>query len=567
MKAESRWFAAGLLLCIAAVLASAWPVLDSPRLEADDYRYLHHIQQWPAGRLDALEAMTVENRWDHLWFMQEEGRIRFFRPTVVLSYALDRAVWGDRVAFGLTLTNVLIHLACSLLVLRLMLRLLGRGPPAVAAALLFAGLAAHSECIWYVAGRTDSLAAFGFLAAFALHLSGRRRWAIPFFIFALLTKELAIAAPVVFAACDFWVARRKPDWRLYALYGAVAAGVLILKKVALCGEGSDFVVPYLVSPLSSGFLSHLWLQLRSYSGNLFGAEITVPFADAQTVSALHHPAGLIGGWILLGTAMWLLRRDRRLWLFLLLGALTWLPTSFVYLSERYLYLPSVAYVGILALTAVRFPRFGTGLSILLAAYAVFQSAKLHERHAEIAQQPGSVREMLRQIEPLRAQIQDGERLLLVNTPGLFVRAQFMQEILRVVLNNPDLEVDVLTMMPGQNGTEWRPGDPLPVMGAGVQVSQTSGRELTLSGRSATIVQQPGLKAFRWVPLDAGTYRTASLEAQILSGSARGASEIKFHFVEPLTNAAVLVWQADGSDLNLHPWTRRERAAVKRLRLK
>jgi hypothetical protein len=566
MKPESRWAAAGLLLCIAAVFATAWPVLKNPRLEADDYRYLHHIQQWQAGRLDALEAMTVENRWDHLWFMQEEGRIRFFRPTVVLSYALDRAVWGDQVAFGLTLTNVLIHLACSLLVLRLMMRLLGRGPPAVAAALLFAGLAAHSECIWYIAGRTDSLAAFGFLSAFALHLSGRRWRAIPFFIFALLTKELAVAAPVVFAAHDFWVARRRPDWRLYAVYGAVAAGVLILKKAALCGEGSDFVVPYLVSPLSSGFLNHLWLQFRSYSGNLFGAEVTVPFADAQTVAALHHPAVLIGGWGLLGTAMWLLRRDRRLWLLLLLGVLTWLPTSFVYLSERYLYLPSVAYVGILGLAACRLPKAGGRLSILLAAFAVFQSVKLYERHAGIAQQPGSVREMLRQIEPLHAQIQDDERLLLVNTPGLFVRAQFMQEILRVAFCNPSLDVDVLTMMPGQNGTEWKPGDPLPVMGAGVQVRQASGRELTLSGRSGTIVQQPGLKAFSWVPLDAGTYRTSSLEAQILSGSTRGASEIEFRFAEPLTNCAVLVWQADCSDLTLHPWTRRERAAVKLLRL-
>lgn len=512
-----------------------------------------------------VEAMTVENRWDHLWFMQEEGVVRFFRPTVVLSYALDWKLWGNQYPLGLALTNVLIHLVCCFLVLWLMFRLLGRGPPAVAAALLFAGLAAHSECIWYVAGRTDSLAALGFLAAFALHVAGRRGWALPLFAFGLLTKELVVAAPVVFAAYDFWIDRRRPNWRLYLGYGAVTAVVLLLKKAALGGEGSDFVYPYLISPVSSGFLNHLWLQLQSYSGNLFAAEVTVPFADAQTVAALHHRAVLIVGWILFGTAIGLLRRDWRLWLLLLMGVLTWLPTSFVYLSERYLYLPSVAYVGILGLAALRFPKVGTLLSILLAAYAMFQSVKLYERHAEVAAQPGSVREMLRQIEPVRAQIQDTDHLLLVNTPGLFVRAQFMQEILRVVLDAPDLTADVLTMMPGQNGTQWRSGDPLPLMGGGVQVRRTSDRDLVLSGRASTLIQEPGLKSFNWVSLDSGIYRTPRLEVTIRSGSSRGASEVAVRLSEALENYVVLNWQADGSNLSLHPWTRREQAVVKVLR--
>ena len=547
------------------VFASAWPVLQKPRLEADDYRYLHHIQQRQAGKMGLVESMTVENRWDHLWFMQEEGRIRFFRPTVMLSYALDWKIWGDRYPLGLTLTNVLVHLACSLLVLWLMLRWLGRGPPAIAASLLFAGLAAHSECIWYVAGRTDSLAAFGFLAAFALHVSGRRGWALLFFAFGLFTKEMVVAAPVVFAVYDRWVAGRKWDWRLYASYGAVTAGVLLLKKVALGGEGSDFVTPYLVSPFSPGFVKHLWLQLRSYSGNLFAAEVTVPFADAQTVAALHHPAVLISGWILLGAVGWILRRDRRLWLFLVLGILTWLPTSFVYLSERYLYLPSIAYIGILGLAAARVPRVGKWLSLLLILYAGFHSFQLHARHAEIAEQPGSVREMLGQMEPVRAQIRDCDRLLLVNTPGMFVRAQFMQEIMRVVWNHPELEADVLTMMPGQNGTDGKIGDPPPVMGAGVQVRGISDRELVLSGRKSTRIQEPGLKAFNWAPLNDGTYRTPCFEANILSGNPRGAVEVAFRFDEPLKNAAILVWQADCSDLNLHPWVRRKKATVRLLR--
>jgi len=59
-----------------------------------------------------------------VWFLAENGRIRFFRPTVIASYALDELLWGDphapghesRLAFGLTLTNVILHAACSVLV-------------------------------------------------------------------------------------------------------------------------------------------------------------------------------------------------------------------------------------------------------------------------------------------------------------------------------------------------------------------------------------------------------------------------------------------------------------------
>ena len=88
----SGWFATGLLLCTLAVFAAAWPALNNPRLEADDYRYLHHIQQGQAGTMGAIEAMTVENRWDHLWFMQEEGVIRFFRPTYGCQHRLVASI-------------------------------------------------------------------------------------------------------------------------------------------------------------------------------------------------------------------------------------------------------------------------------------------------------------------------------------------------------------------------------------------------------------------------------------------------------------------------------------------
>jgi hypothetical protein len=563
------------LLCFVIVLLVSWPALKAPRLEADDYRYLHHIQQTStAGSAGLAEAFVVENRWDHLWFMNEDGLVRFFRPTIVLSYALDWKIWGDDYAIGLTLTNILIHFGCCLLVGYLLFRWLGPGLPSILSAALFAGLWTHGECIWYIAGRTDSLAALGFLAAISLHVAGEKRpvlrwWAIFFFAFGFITKELVVATPFILIAHDVFVCKRHINWKLYFTYGVITAGVLLIKRLALSGEGSDFVYPYLISPLSPDFAEHLWLQLRSYSGNLLFAEWTVPFADAETIVDMNSLAApLIALLLLIGIGIFLWR-DGRFWMLLLLGGATWLPTSFVYLSERYLYLPSIAFVAVIGLIISTRPRkWKTPLLVLLGAYAGFHAVKLHNKHIEICNQPGSVQELFEQIKPIREKINKGGHLLLINEPGLFVRAQFSQEILRVLLDDPDLTVNVLTMMPGQNGTLWEPGNPLPLMGAGVQVHRNGTNGIILKGSRSQRIQEYGLKRFAWSNLESRRkYQTSTgLKAHILEGSADGATAIEFELPEPTEAYQVLIWEADCRNLNDHPWTRRKNASVRLVEL-
>ncbi len=555
------------VLCVGVVFWTAWPALQQPRLEGDDFRYLHGIQQLSAGHSEGLvDAAVVENRWDHLWFMEEDGRIRFFRPTVSVSYALDWKLWGDRYAFGLTLTNVLIHLGCCLLVAFLLHRWLGRGWPAVMSSILFAGLWSHGECIWYIAGRTDSLAALGFLGAFALHISGRptlRWWAILCFVFGFLTKELVVAAPLVFMANDVLVNRKRPEWRLYAVYAVAAILVLGLKQFALDGASSNFVYPYLISPFRPDFIEHLWMQARSYSANLLLAQTTAPFADGETVAALSHIMGVVlaGGLLLTGGI--LLRSDGRFWLFLLLGVSTWLPTSFVYLSERYLYLPSVAFVGLLGLlVATRQAKWRNMLILVLGIYTVFHTIQLNRKHRLICEQPGTVREMAGQLDSVHDQIKKGGHLLLVNVPGYFLRAQFMKETFRILFDDPELTVQVLTMMPGQNGTQMLAGDLPPTMGAAVVLRRVGENKLIVAGKQYQRVQEYERFPFSWANLESGKeYRTPELKARILTGEARGATAIEFTLPEPVDQYQILIWKAD-SDFTQHPWIRRANARVR-----
>lgn len=566
---ERRSLLLAQVLCVAVVCWTAWPALRQPRIEGDDFRYLHSIQQLSSGSSESFtEAAIVENRWDHLWFLNEDGRIRFFRPTVAASYGLDWILWSDQYAFGLTLTNVLIHLGCCLLVAFLFHRWLGGGWLAIAASMLFAGLWAHGECIWYIAGRTDSLAALGFLGALSLHVEGERRpllrgWAIPCFAFGLLTKELVVAAPFVFLAYDTLVTRHRPQRKLYAVYASVTILVLGLKHIAMGGMSSDFVYPYLISPLRPGFAEHLWLQARSYSANLMLAQTTAPFADGATIAAMNSLAGIGLASGLLIVCGILLRRDGRFWLLLLLGVATWLPTSFVYLSERYLYLPSVAFVGILGLLAASRPaKWRNTLAVALGLYAVFQSAKLYGKHREICGQLGSVREMAAQLDPVRGQIRKGDHLLLVNVPGYFLRAQFAQETFRILLNDPELKVQVLTMMPGQNGTLMLPGDPPPAMGSGIFLRREGTNKLIVEGQDRQRVQEYERFPFSWSSLEPGReHRTPKLEARILAADSLGATAIEFTLPDPLDRYQVLVWEAD-SDVAKHPWIRRANAHVR-----
>ena len=95
----------------------------------------------------------------------------YYRPLVMLSFALDRAVWGDLPA-GFHLTNLLLHVAAAGLLATLAAAVgLGAGA-SLAAALVFLAHPVQSEAVTYVSGRTDVLCALFALLGF---LAWRRR--------------------------------------------------------------------------------------------------------------------------------------------------------------------------------------------------------------------------------------------------------------------------------------------------------------------------------------------------------------------------------------------------------
>jgi Flp pilus assembly protein TadD len=184
-----------------------------------------------------------------------------FRPLVNVSYAVDRTVWGAD-PFGFHLTNVALHALVVFLLHRFLRHALadarsrttGRtedarpldGWLAFGGAALFGVHPLMSEAVGYVSGRSEVLCAVFFLAAVLwarLAMQGARVAWVAVGVFALLaalSKEIALALPIVVLAYD-WVVmpgsaadRRRRGWTIFlpCLAVALLAGVYRLSVAA-----------------------------------------------------------------------------------------------------------------------------------------------------------------------------------------------------------------------------------------------------------------------------------------------------------------------------------------------
>ena len=125
----------------------------------------------------------------------------YYRPLVMLSFALDARLWGGAAA-GFHFTNVACHVAVAALVGTLAAAVrLGAGP-ALASALVFVAHPVQTEAVTYVSGRTDVLCAlFVLLGLLAWRRAGTATDRYAFaatgaFAAALFCKEAAVAVPL-----------------------------------------------------------------------------------------------------------------------------------------------------------------------------------------------------------------------------------------------------------------------------------------------------------------------------------------------------------------------------------
>ncbi len=214
-----RSAAAWSVLLVLGALALYWraPLLG---FAGDDALVLYHLKRLggifqPAAYFTALDFFS------------------YYRPLGFLSFAADGALWSFSPT-GFHVTNVLLHAVNGLLVFALARRVMTIRAAALAAA-LFIVHSSNQEAVYWVSARFDLLATLFVLATVLLATRDRAVFvgaSLATFGLALLSKEAALAAPIIVGAYEVFV-RRSRTGRVVVVLGlmlAVIGGYAVLRS-------------------------------------------------------------------------------------------------------------------------------------------------------------------------------------------------------------------------------------------------------------------------------------------------------------------------------------------------
>jgi len=384
-----RWLWIGGLLVVLLTIAAHARGLGGQFLQWDDYG---HITQNPA-----IRSLSPAN----LWSMFTEPAAKLYVPLTWLSFAIDYQVWGHD-PFGYHLTNLLLHVANTLLVLLLALRLLqGRFKHAQAAAVLTAAIfGAHPlrvESVAWVTERKDLLFAFFYLLALLAYLRwvvrGNQRdyWVcLLLFVGSALAKSTAVTLPLVLVLLDAFWKRRVAVWEKIPFF-AVSLIIGVATFVAQAGGNGETVVGTGVIPLWArpGLVGYCTLF---YVGKFFWPlhlSALYPTFEDFGWTPLYAVGYLLAFVILLAVAFALRRRAPLVlpsWLFYLIAlspTIGLVPVGAHIVADRFTYLPLIGLalplsVGIISLANNRrhaWPILPTATVTLLVALAILSAKR------------------------------------------------------------------------------------------------------------------------------------------------------------------------------------------------
>jgi tetratricopeptide (TPR) repeat protein len=359
-KPGTRWWiyaAAGAVALYLAFQVYA-PALSGPFVFDDTFQP-YHTPDFP----NAL----------HFW-------IRGVRPLLMFSYWINYRF--SQAPFGFHAVNILIHLLNSFLVFFIVRKLARRESPdwipAAFAAAVFLLHPIQTEAVSYIAGRSECLSVFFFLAAFAVFLYRRASevsWptsiaVLLLFGAAALTKEHTLVLPALLLLTDYYwnpgfsFSGMRRNWRLYVPIALAAAGGLVyvakvLTQAATAGFGLTGLTWY----------QYFFTECRAFFVDLrllvFPAGQNLDWEYPISRNILDHGAifGLAAILALAGAAIYFRRRHPLASYGFLVYLLLMAPTSsFVPIkdpvAERRLYLPMIGIllVAIAALARMRVDR-------------------------------------------------------------------------------------------------------------------------------------------------------------------------------------------------------------------
>lgn len=356
-----------LLLVTVAAFARLWWV----EFSWDDEALI--VDNQVTGSLANIREFFTRDLWGTTRI--ETLKSGYYRPFMLLSLALDRALFGLSSAQA-HIHSLLWHLGAVTGLYAVLTRLLDRRVALVGAA-VFAVHPVQSEVLALVAARNDSMAAA--FSLWALYLVLDREVptlkvlaAAGLLLAGLLSKESAVLAPVILVGLDLARWRRPGDWGRYA---GLAGAVLVYGCMRWLVDVDSGIIPAADS----------WKLIAEHAheiAGLYGSLLVWPWPLTPARHVHYLPAfawtapGLL---VLLGLIVLALWKGRNR--LMVLAGLVWAVMAFVpslaatldkgLLGERYLYL---AVAGLSLALAAALPRVPRGLvpAIVAISFVVLQ---------------------------------------------------------------------------------------------------------------------------------------------------------------------------------------------------
>ena len=309
-------------------------------LNFDDSGYVTNNQWVKLGVTAAGVRWAFTNVEDYYW-----------QPLTWLSHMIDCQLFGVRPGWH-HFTSLLFHIANTLLLFAVLLRLTAAFWRSALAAAIFALHPMRIESVVWVAERKDLLGGFFFLAAIWCYLSyterpsrGRYFLVIAAFVLGLMSKPMVMTLPVILLLLDWWPLRRRafaeklPMFLLAGLSSFVTS--IGTARLASINWGSSLS---LGQRIANGLISYVrYLELSFWPHDL---AILYPFRTAVPPWQTALAALLLAA--ITALALWQARRRPYLivgWLWFALGLF---PASGIVtqvgwqgMADRFTYLPQI----------------------------------------------------------------------------------------------------------------------------------------------------------------------------------------------------------------------------------
>ncbi|MDX9714927.1 MAG: tetratricopeptide repeat protein [Dissulfurispiraceae bacterium] len=358
-----------MVLAIGAAVFLVYSNTLTQTLVWDDHYYVKKFSL----RFNSFESLFLP--------VDLEGAIMvFYRPMAGVSYLLDYSLWHEN-HVGYHLTNLLLHMLNSLMLFMICLRLKVSLIAAFLGSMLFAVHPIHTESVSWISARLDLIAAAFVMLAFICHAEyakGDKKAVIPavlFFSFALFSKEIALAAVIVFALYEILIAKKKIGIMPYALYGLSATIYFVMRYAYL----SNSTVNIAFKPFTDILVLFFSATGFYFYKFIFPFNLSIYIAHIPNVPLFF----ILGAALFIITAL-LYVKGRRIAAFLLSSFIvTLMPSvagSFTTIlsppfAERYLYLPSAFLCIAASAGIVRFKPFGKyvlAAVLIVSGIAAFQ---------------------------------------------------------------------------------------------------------------------------------------------------------------------------------------------------